>query len=131
VLKPVLPDPGLRFQLVHEDDVASAFAAGVAGRGKPGAYNLAGNGLLTMSDVARELDWYAVPIPELAVEATAEIVARLPRAPEIASWIEAARREVLMKTDRAKKSLRWQPKHTAKATLTELVQAYRASREAY
>src|SRR5919109_744104 len=27
VLKPVLPDPGIRFQLVHEDDVASAFVA--------------------------------------------------------------------------------------------------------
>src|SRR5215218_7572586 len=29
VLKPVIPDPGIRFQLVHEDDVASAFAASV------------------------------------------------------------------------------------------------------
>jgi UDP-glucose 4-epimerase len=131
VLKPVLPDPGLRFQLVHEDDVASAFAAGVAGRGEPGAYNLAGNGLLTMSDVARELDWYAIPIPEVAVDATAELIARLPRAPEIASWIQAVRREVLMKTERAKKQLRWRPKHTAKATLGQLVEAYRASREAY
>jgi UDP-glucose 4-epimerase len=131
VLKPVLPDPGLRFQLVHEDDVASAFAAGVAGRGEPGAYNLAGNGLLTMGDVARELDWYAVPIPEVAVDATAELVARLPRAPEIISWIQAVRREVLMKTERAKKQLRWRPKHTAKATLSQLVEAYRATREAY
>jgi UDP-glucose 4-epimerase len=125
VLKPVLPDPGLRFQLVHEDDVASAFAAGVAGRGKPGPYNLAANGLVTMSDVAQELDWYAVPIPEVAVEATAELIDRLPRTPEILSWIQAVRREVLMKTERAKKSLRWRPKHTAKGTLTELVEAYR------
>src|SRR3712207_668775 len=33
VLRPVIPDPGTRFQLVHEDDVASAFVAGVLGRG--------------------------------------------------------------------------------------------------
>src|SRR4051794_38768552 len=33
VLKPVIPDPGVRFQLVHEDDVASAFAAAVRGLG--------------------------------------------------------------------------------------------------
>jgi UDP-glucose 4-epimerase len=131
VLKPVLPDPGLRFQLVHEDDVASAFDAGVTGRGEPGPYNLAGNGLLTMSDVAHELDWYAVPIPDIAVEATAELVDRLPRTPEIVSWIQAVRREVLMKTERAKKKLRWRPKHTAKATLRQLVEAYRATREAY
>src|ERR671928_1016117 len=31
ILRPVLPDPGIRFQLVHEDDVASAFVAGVLG----------------------------------------------------------------------------------------------------
>src|SRR3990170_7774071 len=42
VLKPVLPDPGTRFQLVHEEDVARAFVAGVRGVGEPGPYNLAG-----------------------------------------------------------------------------------------
>ena len=47
VLKPVIPDPGARFQLVHEDDVASAFVAGVLGGASPGAYNLAGGGTLT------------------------------------------------------------------------------------
>src|SRR4051795_1652141 len=43
ILKPVLPDPGVKAQLVHEDDVASAFVAGVLGRGEPGPYNLAGS----------------------------------------------------------------------------------------
>ena len=33
-LKPVIPDPGARFQLVHEEDVARAFVAGVRG-GRP------------------------------------------------------------------------------------------------
>src|SRR5688500_18896123 len=41
VLRPVIPDPGTRFQLVHEDDVARAFLAGVRGVGEPGPYNLA------------------------------------------------------------------------------------------
>ena len=41
ILKPVLPDPGVPFQLVHHDDVASAMRAAVLGRGAPGAYNLA------------------------------------------------------------------------------------------
>ena len=43
-LKPVIPDPGTPFQLVHEDDVARAFVAGVRGLGEPGPYNLAGRG---------------------------------------------------------------------------------------
>ena len=49
ILDPVIPDPGLRFQLVHEDDVASAFVAGVHGRGSPGPYNLAASGTLTLA----------------------------------------------------------------------------------
>src|SRR5690242_1263768 len=39
---PVLPDPGIPFQLVHHDDVASALVAAARGTGEPGAYNLAG-----------------------------------------------------------------------------------------
>src|SRR5829696_8067643 len=82
VLKPVIPDPGTPFQLVHEDDVASAFSAGVRGLGEPGPYNLAAGGTITMSHLADALGWYSVPIPKLAVEATAEIAGRLPMVPE-------------------------------------------------
>ena len=82
VLKPVIPDPGIRFQLVHEDDVASAFAAAVRGLGEPGPYNLAGSGTLTMSDLADALGWYSVPVPRPLVDATAEIATRLPLMPE-------------------------------------------------
>src|SRR5438874_4846454 len=65
ILKPVIPDAGPRFQLVHHDDVASAFVAGVLGKGSPGPYNLAGRGTLEMSDVADALGWYALPLPDL------------------------------------------------------------------
>src|SRR5918911_1007430 len=51
-LRPVIPDTGPSFQLVHEDDVASAFVAGALGRGAPGPYNLAARGRLTLGDVA-------------------------------------------------------------------------------
>jgi UDP-glucose 4-epimerase len=129
-LKPVIPDPGIRFQLVHEDDVASAFAAGVRGLGEPGPYNLAASGTLTMSDVADALGWYSVPVPRLAVEATAEIVTRLPLLPASVGWIHSVRKPVLMKTDRARKELRWRPKHTAKSTLHEMARAERAEEPA-
>jgi nucleoside-diphosphate-sugar epimerase len=128
VLKPVIPDPGVRFQLVHEDDVASAFAAGVRGMGEPGPYNLAGSGVLTMSDVADALGWYSVPVPKPLVEATAEIATRLPLMPEQVAWIHSVKKPVLMRTARAKKLLRWRPKHTAKATLKEMASAQRAAR---
>jgi UDP-glucose 4-epimerase len=127
-LKPVIPDPGIRFQLVHEDDVASAFAAGVRGLGEPGPYNLAGSGTLTMSNVADALGWYSVPVPKPLLDATAEVATRLPLMPETVAWIHSVRKPVLMKTDRAKKQLRWRPKHTAGATLKEMAEAQRALR---
>jgi UDP-glucose 4-epimerase len=126
-LRPVIPDPGLRFQLVHADDVARAFLAGAVGKGPPGAYNLAARGTIRMADVARALGWHSVPIPRAAVTATAELVARTPALPEVASWIEAARRPVLMRTDRATADLGWSPEHTAKQTLRATVDAFRAA----
>ena len=126
VLKPVIPDPGTPFQLVHEDDVASAFSAGVRGLGEPGPYNLAGAGTLTMSDLADALDWYSLRVPRPLVEATAEIATRLPLMPDSVAWIHSVKKPVLMKTDRAKRLLRWRPKHTASATLKQMVAVHRA-----
>jgi UDP-glucose 4-epimerase len=125
ILKPVLPDPGTPFQLVHEDDVASAFVAGVHGRGEPGPYNLAGNGKLTFSDIADALGWYSVPLPNTAVTTSADLIARLPNLPAIVAWIHSVRKPVLMKTERAKDLLGWQPEYTSKATLKDLVGAFR------
>ena len=91
------------------------------GRGRPGAYNLAGPGELTMRDLADALGWYTVPVPELAVDATAEVVARLPFLPEETTWIEALRRPVLMDTTKARRALRWRPRHDAHETLRQTV----------
>jgi UDP-glucose 4-epimerase len=125
ILKPVIPDVGVPFQFVHEDDVATAFVAGVQGRGEPGPYNLAASGTLKMADIAAELGWYSIPVPDTALEATAEIVSRIPSLPEAFAWVHAIRQPVLMKTDRAKTQLGWKPKYTAKQTLKQLVAAYR------
>jgi nucleoside-diphosphate-sugar epimerase len=127
-LKPVLPDPGIEFQLVHHDDVATAFRAAVLGRGKPGVYNLAGKGTLSAKDLADALGWYSLPVPEIAVDAAAELVARLPLLPAEAQWIESFRRPVLMDTAKARKELRWRPRHDARETLQEMVDAARSER---
>jgi nucleoside-diphosphate-sugar epimerase len=123
-LRPVLPVPRVPFQLVHHNDVADALRAGVLGRGKPGFYNLAGPGEITFADLASELGWHAVPVPQLAVDATAKLVARLPFLPDEASWIEAGRRPVLMDTTRARRELRWRAQHDARETLHQTVAAW-------
>jgi nucleoside-diphosphate-sugar epimerase len=125
-LKPVLPDPGVPFQLVHHDDVASAFRAAILGRGRPGVYNLAGEGTLTMSDIADALGWYSIPLPELALGAAAELVARLPFVPAEAQWIETFRTPVVMDTSKARRELRWRPQHDARETLQAMVDAARS-----
>ena len=126
LLKPVIPDPGTPFQLVHEDDVARAFVAGVRGVGEPGPYNLAGGGLLTLRDVADALGWYSVPVPKPVMAATAEVVTRLPLVPDSVAWIHSVKKPVLMKTERARRLLRWRPRHSARATLRAMVAAHRA-----
>jgi UDP-glucose 4-epimerase len=125
ILKPVIPDPGIPFQLVHHDDVAAALVAAVVGRGEPGVYNLAADDSLTFKDFADALGWYAIPVPELAVDATAEIVSRLPLVPAEAKWVEAGRTPVLMDSSKARKKLRWKPKHSSRETLQETVAAHR------
>jgi len=129
-LKPVIPDPGVPYQLVHHDDVATAIRAAIEGRGEPGIYNLAGDGELTVSDLASEMGYYAVPVPELAVDATAAITARLPFMPPEAAWIQAFRVPAIMDTAKARKQLGWRPKHSGRDALRAMVAAARAERRA-
>jgi UDP-glucose 4-epimerase len=124
-LRPVLPDHGVPFQLVHHDDVAAAMRAAVLGRGAAGIYNLAGAGRLTVKVLAEELGWYSIPVPELAVDAVAEMVTRLGFLPAQVQWISAFREPVIMDTAKARRELRWRPKHDSLQTLRETITAAR------
>jgi nucleoside-diphosphate-sugar epimerase len=123
-MRPVLPDPGVPFQLVHQDDVATALLAAIAGDGPPGAYNLAGDGELTMADMAKALGWFSVPVPRASVDVTA-LLARLPLVPAKAQWLNAFRVPVVMDTTRAREQLGWSPEHDAREVLEQTVAAAR------
>ena len=124
-LKPVLPDPGTPFQLVHHDDVAQALVAGITGRGEPGIYNLAGDGTISFGDYASAIGWYSVPVPSFAVDVTAGVISRLPFMPAELSWIEAARVPVVMDTTKAREKLGWEPAYDTRETLAETVEGAR------
>lgn len=126
LLRPVLPDPGVPFQLVHHDDVASAMVAGVLGSGQPGPYNLAADGAVTITDLAQALGWYSVPVSDLLLDATAKVVSTLPLMPVEARWINALTVPVLADCDRAKSLLNWSPVHDSLETLSATVAAARA-----
>lgn len=127
LVAPVLPDSGTPFQLVHHDDVAAAIRAAVLGRGEAGTYNLAGEGEITVTDVARALGWRAVRVPRAAVSATAEVVSRVPLVPAEVGWLNALRKPVLMDTSKARRGLRWRPRFDAAETLRETVEGARAA----
>jgi UDP-glucose 4-epimerase len=125
LLRPVLPDPGVPFQLVHQDDVASALLAAIRRDGPPGVYNLADPGELRSRDLARALGWLSVPVPRASVALTAE-VARLPLVPAKAEWVNAFRVPVVMDTAKAREDLGWEPEHDAQDVLDQTVAAARA-----
>lgn len=121
VLKPPMPDPGTPVQLVHHDDVASAIALAVTTTtAPPGAYNIAGDGLLTFSDVGRALGARPIRVPHVAAVITSEVLARLPFVPSALEWLHAGRASTVMDTSKAKNQLGWQPQHTAAETLAAL-----------
>lgn len=120
-MRPVVPDPGTPFQLVHEDDVAQALVLSVQGQGDPGYYNLAGEGECTVSDLAHALNWYAVPVPDILMQGTAKVVQRIPYLPTSTQWIDALRVPMLMDTTKARNKLGWVPKYNAMETLSETV----------
>ena len=127
MVRPVLPDTGVPFQLVHHDDVAAAIAAAVAGEGEPGVYNLAAPDEVTTADLARELGWATVPVPKAAVAAVAAAIDRAPLTPSIAEWINAFRTPVLMDSSKAERELGLGGWRSAAETLAETVAAARES----
>jgi UDP-glucose 4-epimerase len=123
LLKPLFPDPGTPLQLVHHDDVAAAIALAATTSAPPGAYNLAGDGVLSMSDVADALGARPVRVPRLAMSAASEVIARVPFVPSALEWLHGGRTSVVMDTGKAKAQLGWTPKYTAAETLSGLAES--------
>jgi nucleoside-diphosphate-sugar epimerase len=116
--------PDVPLQLVHEDDVGSALLACVTADGPPGAYNIAGDGVLTMPEVARELGFAPIPVPARPTYAAARAVARLPL-PSFGQWVEAASHPAVMDTTKARTDLGWKPRYTGLEALRDTLRATR------
>jgi len=107
---PVLA-PTLALQFVHEDDVGDALRRCVVGDGPPGAYNLAGDGVVRLDDVLRELGAFPVPVPDRPLRLAARAAAALPLPPTL-QWVEAAAHPPIVDTTRARHELGWEPRYT-------------------
>lgn len=123
LLRPVVPDAGVPLQLVHQDDVAAAIAAAATGRGAPGAYNLAADGEISLSDVVKALGGRGVRVPHGVAVVASETLARLPKVPAMMEWVHVGRTSMVMDTSRAKRDLGWAPAYTSAQTLEAMVEA--------
>src|SRR5215218_1575228 len=115
---PVLA-PDLPVQFIHEDDVGRAFLLCIVAAGPPGAYNIAGDGVLSGAEVARELGFTALPVPGGPVQSWARAVAGVPFAPAAAGWVEAVSHPAIMDAGRAKRELGWSPRYTGVEALRD------------
>ncbi len=114
--------PNMPLQLIHEEDVGQALLKCVLAEGPPGAYNIAGDGVLTGADVTRELGLTPIPIPAGVVHRAARAAASLPKPPMVppaADWVEAASHPAIMDTTKARAELGWEPKYTALEALRD------------
>ncbi|WP_039798895.1 NAD-dependent epimerase/dehydratase family protein [Nocardia araoensis] len=123
LFKPLVPDPGHPLQLVHHDDVAAAIALAATADAPPGAYNIAGDGTLSLSDVVAALGGRPVRVPAVAATAVSTALTYLPFVPPTLEWLHIVRTSVVMDTHRAKQHLGWKPAHTSAETLAALAAA--------
>jgi nucleoside-diphosphate-sugar epimerase len=115
--------PNFTTQFVHADDVGRALQLCVVAAGPPGAYNIAGDGILTAADIARELGAVPIALPTSPTRATARAFCRLPFLPPMAEWLEVLAHPPIMDITRARTELGWTPEYTGLEALRDTVRS--------
>ncbi|MGW4063240.1 NAD-dependent epimerase/dehydratase family protein [Amycolatopsis sp. NPDC004747] len=124
-LVPVLPDiRGLRFQIVHTDDLADAVRRAVT-RPVRGAFNIATGPVVDPRFAAKLLGARTIPVPAAAVRAAVDAAWRLHVIPATPGLFDAVMRLPVMDTSRAESELDWQPARDAAGTLEEFLAGLR------
>ena len=102
---PVLPVDGrLRLQLVHADDVATAIRLAVEQR-RPGAFNLAADGVLRVEDLAEALHARHVPVPLGVLRRLADLSWRAHLQQVDVGWLDMAYGAPLLDSTRARAAI--------------------------
>ena len=120
------PMPDLPVQFIHEDDVGQAFLLCIVGAGPAGSYNIAGEGILSSHELARELGLIPLPVPAAPVQAAARAAAALPGVagvPPVTGWLEALSHPAIMDTSKAKRELGWKPRYSGLEAFRETLRS--------
>ncbi|GHG27120.1 MULTISPECIES: NAD-dependent epimerase/dehydratase family protein [Amycolatopsis] len=124
-LVPVVPDiRGLRFQIVHTDDLADAVRRAVT-RPVRGAFNIATGPVVDPRFAADLLGARTIQVPAGVVRAAVDAAWRVHAIPASPGLFDAVMRLPVMDTSRAESELDWQPGRDAAATLKEFLAGLR------
>ena len=124
-LIPFLPEiKGLRFQAVHSDDVADAFRRALVGDVR-GAFNIAAEPSMTLSDVAKLFGARTFPISPQVARRLVEVTWHGRLQPTGPGWLDMGMEVPLMDSGKAESELGWKPRHSATAALGELIEGIR------
>jgi UDP-glucose 4-epimerase len=124
-LIPIVPDiEGLRFQAVHSYDVGEAYRLALV-RDVRGAFNVAADPVLDPDQLADLLEARKVPVPPGAVRAAAEASWKAHAQPTPPGWVDMALNVPVMNTTRARTELGWEPRHSSREALMDLLHGLR------
>jgi UDP-glucose 4-epimerase len=128
-LIPVSPAvPGLRFQVVHSDDVGDAYRAATLSD-VSGPFNIAADPVIGADELAEVLRARPVPVPRRVLRAAAALTYALRLQPAEPGWVDMGLGVPLMSTERARRLLGWTPRMSATGALTELLDGLRDGAE--
>lgn len=119
----------LSLQVVHADDVAQAVDLILARRAS-GAFNLAADPVLDRAGARACFGGLGPSLPLAALRAAATLSWRLHLQPTDAGWIDLGARAPLLRADRARTELGWDPRHRGDEVLRQFVEALREGRGA-
>jgi UDP-glucose 4-epimerase len=123
---PLVPEVGrLRFQAVHGDDLANAYALALQ-RDVRGAFNVAADPVLDPQRLAELFGARRVRISAGVLKAAAGSSWTLHLQPTPPGWLDLALSVPIMDTGRAERELGWKPRRSATEALTDLVDGLRS-----
>lgn len=102
-------------QLVHEDDLVDALAGLLEG-GHAGAFNIAGDGTMTMRECAGLLGLPVRRVPRRAYWALARLLWRLRVSEVPPGYLHFVVNPWIVSNEKLKETLGWEPRHTTRET---------------
>jgi UDP-glucose 4-epimerase len=110
-------------QFVHEEDVVEGITALLLGR-HAGAYNVAGDGLMTNRECAELIDTPIRKMPLRLYRGLARVMWKLRQSEVPPGGIEFALHSWLLSNEKLKRTTGWSPKHTSRETFEITMRAH-------